>query len=374
MRRSSWLVLSLCSAIGCQQANESQEQVTTRSTSEALSYDAIRASLNGPPHPFWTATDDAILGPIWKGDDDHGSLYTPLWRGANAALEDYVYAPPDGDCRNVKGTVRVDWDREQDTVHFMIKMRGMPNNPTIDRTPNVNYWPNPFHNPPEDFLVTGYRLWSVFSTINTANTTFYYDAQTLHLLGSEHDFPGGAPANSFPVGFPVFPLISSGIMQPDANGNIIHEYTISYAHVTQEGGTTGHAIVSFIPLDLCQGNPADPTAGQLRPYVSPWFAPGTGPSWPQVLHSGLFFDGTIEDISIPYPNNDPPYVYSGVAFMSNVPALQGGVPNGHHFQIGAAIRNVQPVTQPIDGGNGLGCQPFVSFPRVSGPNLCAPNP
>ncbi len=374
MHYRSLFVLPLLLLLGCEQASESQREETTAAAEQALSYNAIRASMNGPPKPFWTAADEAILGPIWKGNDDHGSLYTALWRGSNAALEDYVYAPPNGDCRGMKGSVRVDWDKNQNAVHFMIKMRGMPQNPTIDRTPGVDFWPNPFHTAPEDFTVTGYRLWSVFSTINTANTKFYYDAQTLLLLGSEHDFPGGAPAGSIEVGFPVFPLISSGMMQPDANGLIIHQYTIPYDHVTQEGGTTGHAIVAFIPHDLCQGNAADPIAGQLRPYVSPWFPTGTGPSWPDVLHSGLFFDGTIEDITTPYPNNDPPYVYSGVAFMSNVPALQGGVPNGYHFQIGSAIRNVQPVILPIDGGNGLGCQPFVSFPRVSGPNLCSPTP
>lgn len=93
-----------------------------------------------------------------------------------------------------------------------------------------------------------------------------------------------------------------------------------------------------------------------------------------MLRGGLQLDVTIEDTTVPYPNNDPPYGWSGVTLMSNTPAMQGGVPDGQSFQLVASIRNVAPAILPIDGGNGLGCKPFLYQPRVSGPNSCAANP
>jgi hypothetical protein len=344
------------------------------STKQAASYSAIEASLNSPPKPFWTSTDDAILSPVWAGNDDHGSVYTPLWRGANAGIEDFVYAPPNGDCRNIKGTLRVDWDKSANTVHFTLKGRGIPVAPVVYRTEGVNFWFNPFHPRVKDLVQTGYRVWSIFGTINTGLTSFYYDATTKLLLGSEYNFPSGPPPNSITVGLPVLPLVSSSIVYPDTQGNLFHQYTIPYDHLTQEGGHVGAAIATYLPHDLCQSNPFDVTAGQLRGYVYGWLPAGTGPSWDQVLHAGLIFDTTIEDTTTLYPNNDPPYVFSGVSLISNMPAVQGGTPSGYHFHLDTAFRNVSPFIGPIEGGNGLGCQPFVATPHVTGPNYCAQNP
>jgi hypothetical protein len=60
--------------------------------------------------------------------------------------------------------------------------------------------------------------------------------------------------------------------------------------------------------------------------------------------------------------------------MSNMPAVHGGTPNGYHFHLDTAFRNVAPNVHPIEGGNGLGCQPFLATPHVTGPNYCASNP
>jgi len=373
MRTSICLLTCIFTLMGCSGDPDSADEPVGAAAQE-VSHKAIKASLRAPPKPFWTHIDDAILSPVWDGDNDQGALYAPLWRGANAGIEDLVYAPPDGDCRGIKGSIRVDWDKDANTVHFLLKGRGIPVAPVVERTEGVNFWFNPFHLRVKDLLVTGYRIWSLFGTINAQLTTFYYDVNTNLLLGSELDFPGGPPPNSISIGLPTLPLISSSIINPDAAGNLVHEWTIPYDHLTQEGGHVGAAVASYVPHDLCQSNPFDPTAGQLRGYVSPWLPAGTGPSWGDVLRSGLIFDMTIEDIATPYPNNDPPYVFSGVSLISNMPAVQGGIPSGYHFHLPAAFRNVAPAIHPIEGGNGLGCQSFVSTPHVTGPNYCAPNP
>ncbi|MRG92753.1 hypothetical protein [Polyangium spumosum] len=370
MRTRIGLLTCALALLACSGASEPTEE-TVGSAEQSLSYNAIRASLNAPPKPFWTNTDEAILSPVWVGDNDRGSVYAPLWRGANANIEDLIIAPPGGDCRNVKGTVRVDWDKAANTVRITLKGRNIPRAPVVERTEGVDYFHNPFHLRQKDLLVTGYRLWTIFGTINTALTSFYYDADTNLLLGSEYDFPGGPPPNSITVGFPIFPLVSSIVVNPDAQGRLYHQYTIPYDHVTQEGGQTGAAIVTNLPHDLCQSNPADPTAGQLRPYVYGWLPPNTGPSFADILRAGVIFDMSIEDAATPYPNNDPPYVFSGASLISNFAGMQGGTPNGYHLHLNRVVRNVAPVIHPIPGGNGLGCQPFLATPHVTGPNFCA---
>ncbi len=360
------LLLCAIPLFGCQ--SENSEAIG--STKEPLSINLIQAALKAPPNPNWTAADEQIIGPVWKGDTDKGALYIPLYRGATAAIEDYVYAPPDHTCGTYRGTVRIDWDKDKNTVHYLIKYRNVPKSPVIHRTEGVDWWPNPFHDAPKDLETTGFRLWSVFATINTALTHFYYDGTTLKLLGSEHDFPGGPPAGSITVDFPVFPLVSSSLMFPDEDGNLVHEYTTAYDHVTVEGGAYGHALVTDIPLDLCLGNPVEPPKGQLRPYVSPWFPPNEAPSWAEVLRSGLFLDGTIDDATVPFPDNNVPYVYSGITLMSNVPGVQGGVPNGWAFSNDSAFLNVSPIIRPVPGGNGPGCMPYVSEPHVDAPRYC----
>jgi len=374
MRSSNVLLACVLTIVGCNtEVDAESTEGAVGVASQAVSYNAITASLNAPPKPFWTPIDDAILSPVWSGNDDHGSVYTPLWRGANAGIEDWIAVPDDHDCRGIKGTVRVDWDKAANTVHFTLKGKNLPVAPNVYRTEGVNFWYNPFHIRPKDVLDSGYRFWSIFGTINGALTHFYYDADTLLLIGSEHDFPGGAPPNSITLDLPTLPLVSSSIVFANPDGSLYHEWTISYDHLTQEGGKVGAAVATYLPHDLCQSNGVDVTAGQLRGYAYGWLPAGTGPSWADVLHSGVIFDTTLENgaDAVAYPDNDPPFVFSGISLISNMPAVQGGTPNGYHFHLDTVFRNVAPTSFAIEGGNGLGCQPFLATPHVSGPNYCA---
>src|SRR5262249_48738030 len=90
--------------LGCQ-GQRAQEERPGHQVSGALSQAEIVAFLKAPPTSRWTRADDDIIAPIWLGDNAKGSMYAPLWRAAAPAIEDFVPAPPDGDCRKLKGTI-----------------------------------------------------------------------------------------------------------------------------------------------------------------------------------------------------------------------------------------------------------------------------
>jgi hypothetical protein len=327
-------------------------------------------AIDAPPDPKWTAADDAIIAPIWKGDDFHGSLYAPLFRGAIPGLEDYIYSHPSGDCSGLKGTLRIDWDSAANTVHYLVKGKGFPLHPVVHRTEGVDYFPDQFHNAPKDIDVGAYRLWTVQASVTT-KVNFYFDPATLNVLGSSFDFPSGPPP-AIPVQFPAFRSTGSQIFSPDANGFISHEYTVAYDHLTTEGGMFSASYVTFTPLSLCFAAPLQPEISQLRPFASPWQPPSDGLSWHQMLQTGVAFDIQVDDASNPYTElgGNLPYIYSGISVAGNVATMRGGVPNGWAMSILGAIRNVGPPLYPIPGGNGPGCTSYLAEPHVSAPNYC----
>jgi hypothetical protein len=310
---------------------------------------------------------------VWSGDDDKGSLYTPLWRGNSPAIEDYVAAPPNGDCRQLKCTVRMDWDRAANDVSYLIKCRGLQPNPSVHRTEGVDYFPNAFHPSPKDIVHGAYRLWSLFGRVNKVKVPvfFHYNPQTLKLVGSDLDFPGGPPPGLIPIDFPTAVITPSKTFQPNAAGFASHAWHTAYDHVTVEGGAYSYVTVGFPPHDLCQAKPLQPAVSGLRPYASHWLPPSEGPSFQEVLHGGLTFDMTIDETDDVDPNTGvAPYGYSGVAYISNSPFVPGGIPNGFSFQLLAAFTNSPPMHRPVPGGNGLNCQPFVYDPHVNAPRYC----
>jgi hypothetical protein len=366
-----WLVMALV-ASGCQRHDASGD---TGSATEYLSPTggvAIQSNgnvLRPPPAARWTEVDDALVGPVWTGDYAEGSVYAPLWRGASSGIEDFVFAPPGGDCSGLKGTVRIDWSQAQNRVHYLLKLRGLPLHPSVHRVEGVTWFPDPFHQAPKDIEDGEYRFWTIFT--NTRIAALYYDAQTLDLLGSQFEFPSGPPPGSIPITLPVAGLFATVRMRPDNDGFIIHEYDIRYDRVTVEGGTFSVAYDAFPPLNLCQGFPPLPTLGQQRPWVSHWQPADAAPTWADVLRSGLAFDTTIDEQQV-YPGFGDyfPYIHSGVTFIGNAVVVQGGVANGWRLSIPSLIQQVAPVIRPIEGGNGVGCTSYVNDPHVDAPFFC----
>jgi hypothetical protein len=359
-------------ATACQSGGEPAQGEPVQRTAQASSLEPVGASPMPPADPRWTQADEQILAPVWAGNDDQGSVYLPLWRGAAAAIEDYVFAPPDGDCRPLKGTVRVDWDSTANTVHFLVKLRGVPVHPAVHRTSGVDFFPNAFFRPPIDIDNGQYRFWTILSSV--ANfALFYYRLSDFQLVGSQYDFPGGQPAGTLAVASPVFAIAPSHLMQPDEDGFVVHEWTVAYDHFTVEGGLFSFSYFTFVPQDLCQGSQYQLAISQLRPYATPWLPPSQAFSWRAMLHLGLTFDTTVDDASQTYPQTDgfPPYVESGVAFLGNAAAVQGGIPRGWRISIPSLITQVAPPIRQVPNGDGLGCQAYIVDPHLTGPNFCA---
>lgn len=347
--------------------------------------------LSGPGKQEWTTADCKLLAPIWTGDDDKGQLFSPLWRGTGGGIDDWV--PPFPGCSGMKGTVRIDWDRAQNTVHYRIKLNGMPVSPTITRIdggdteifdpqdpnryipyPQANYWYNPFHRAPKDFPIrpsdgTAYRLWTVFTTFNTASAPFYYDATTFQLKGSVSEFPGGPPPGTFPVSFGNAAIYSSLLFYPNSRGFASRDYTVPYNRVTSEGGHWSYSATTFVPINICRSAPYQPVLGQLRPYSPPLKPASEGQPFDFILRQGIGFDLTLEegrpDVAPGGDDADQDYIYSGIAVLQNNPAIGGGVPWGWHASLPNAIQNVQPAIEP-----GTRCGGFVSNPRPTAPLFC----
>src|SRR5438045_615163 len=106
----SWFV------VGCHAAGDGTPE-TAASTELAL---------NGTLDHLWTPSDDRLKAPVWLGDDDRGALISTMYRGASDGIEDYIFAPADGDCENARGVFRIDWDSKKNTVHYQLKYKKIP--------------------------------------------------------------------------------------------------------------------------------------------------------------------------------------------------------------------------------------------------------
>src|SRR5215470_17855424 len=74
------------------------------------------------PTATWSTADEILQAPVWRGDDNKGIVYTPLFRGAFPGLEEYVYTPRSGDCTQAAhATIRMEWDQAANTVTTVIK-------------------------------------------------------------------------------------------------------------------------------------------------------------------------------------------------------------------------------------------------------------
>jgi len=349
---------------------------------------AVNAYLTGPPGSLWTDADCRLMSPVWTGDDNKGQLFTPLWRGVGTAFEDYVVPTPAS--TDIKGTIRLDWDKAANTVHYTIKLHHAPASPTVSRVdggdpeisdpgnprhfippPQANWWYNAFHQNPKDLPImksdgTGYRVWTIYATFNSVPIANYYDPNTLMLLGNSYGFPSGPPPGAITVSIGENVLAASLLMYPDAAGFASRQYTVPYNQVTTEGGYHGYASGLFVPQNLCRSNPYQPALGQLRPIVSHWQPASAGKSWDTYLDNGLFFDTTIEegrpDLAPGQDDQDDVYVYSATAILDNIASAQGGVPWGYHFQLATAIQNVQPALVPVSRAGGFDPEPAVTAP------------
>lgn len=333
----------------------------------------LKAELAKAPVDTWTKADELVLAPVYIGDDNKGSMLVPQWRGSGAAIEEYVYAPPDHDCRKLKGTVRVDWDSSKNEVRVIAKYVGLTPHPSVQRTEGVDYFKNPFHDFPKDFNDGAYRLWIILES-TTRLAKVYYDPQTLVALGDEFMFPNGPPNNGavITIQVPAFALTGSNAFDPDKNGYGFVDYTIPYNDLQVQNHAFSVAYNLYVPQNLCLGTPAAPARGQLRPMVGPWLPTGQGITWKQALVASVGFDLQIERRGDDTQKGNLPYIHGGVAYIGNGPGVQGGIPRGYAAAIPAQIQNVSPVIFPVPGSSSLGCKPYLNDPHINAHNFCGP--
>lgn len=365
----------LLGVLGCAVGCKSQSGGTgDRSASEQLA--TINEALDLDADPKWNLADELLIAPIWRGNNDEGQMYSPLWRGALPGIEEYVYTPPSGDCRGIKATVRIDWSKSKNTVKFTIKGKNFVPHPSVHRTEGVNYWPNEFHPAPKDFDNGAYRLWIIQGTVTNKENLWYappgdYGAECQFgppcgpLRATQYTSTTQPPDAPVQLVAPTFEITGSQQFQPDANGFFSHQFTNHYGQFTNEGGMFAGDFVTFAPEDLCQAHPGPVfPKSQFRPVASPWIAADQAPGWDAFLAANLSFDLHAEETADPNVlGGNLPYVYSGISVVGNMPVLRGGVPNGAHAVLTGAITNVQPPIDLVPGGNGLGCTAYMNEAR-----------
>jgi hypothetical protein len=299
-------------------------------------------------------------GAVGKGTLEKGSIDLQLYRGAVVPFEITVIATPN-EC-NSHLDLNISWDESKNEVR--LRMRGknaLEQYPSIDRTLGENYLPNPHFPEPEDFDDGRYQLWIVGAAGPVM--PFYYDIETLDLLGGAPDFET-PPVPAIPVPFPTLYMFSTPTFQPKKNGDVKVDWTFPYdsPHRGDRPEYSYH-VVTFPPPNLCGANPFRLDLSTLRPWISDPLPREDARPWSDYLRGGLLFDVTVE----PSEYYVEPPITTLVATYSGGTAVGGGVPRDWQLDIDAAFAGLAP---PIRRWEGAGkCEDtFQGF--HFGPNFC----
>lgn len=285
-----------------------------------------------------------------KGDYDKGKMNIELRRGAAVPIELSVIDTPSP---NGAVDLKLEWDEQENEVK--VKLSGkhvLERFPDVNRTAGVNFLPNAWFPEPEDIVDGRYQLW-----IATTGRmlTFYYDPQTLDLMGSDLDFE--TPPNAIPVPFPSLRLVGSPFFQPKANGDLDFTWTFSYDQVTRgDLPNLSEYYLTFPPPNLCGANPYRVDLSALRPYGSKPLPAQDAPSFSEFLRGGLLFDITVE----PSQYFTDRAIQTGIGSYSQTTLVAGTVPRGWTMDIDAAFGNNAPPIRPWAGAGstGLWSPPF----------------
>lgn len=283
--------------------------------------------------------------PYGKGNLDRGKIEMTLVRGAAIPYELTVIDTPN----NCQGSVdlTMQWDKEDNWVR--IKMRSdagaLEPFPDIDRTEGVDFFPNQFFPEPVDYEDGRYQLWLISAA--GPLMSFYYDLETLDLLGSQLDF-GENPPPSIPVPFPTLYMFATPMFQPQANGKVKLDWEFPYdGAIRGDRPEFAHHIVTFPPPNLCGANPFRLDLSHLRPYLSDPFPAAEARPWSDYLRGGLLFDITVEPSEY---FTEPPRT-SLAATYSGGTAVGGTIPNGWQLDIDAAFAGLAPPIKQFAGAN-----------------------
>ncbi|MEZ4447266.1 MAG: hypothetical protein R3B72_49760 [Polyangiaceae bacterium] len=283
-----------------------------------------------------------------------------LYRGALLPSEFTIFDTPN--CNGgVRATLR--WNEEENWVRLRLKGKNVLHpHPSLNRTPGVDYFPNPFFPEPEDIQDGRYQLWIIGQS---RLTTFYYDAQTLDLLGSEYDIPGPPPPGTIPIPIPAANLVSTDFFVPDENGDL--DFTQEWQYDTMLRGDRNdraHVVSTFLPHSLCVAHPFRVDLSTTRPYATQALPASEALSFRDYLNGGLMIDLTLE------PSQyflDPP-IATNIGVYSAMPSVGGQIPPGWSLDFDTVFGNVAPPIRPFPGQSA--CAPYFEPQHIGTFNQC----
>ena len=305
---------------------------------------------------------DSPLDAFSSGNFHKGVIAIPLFRGAAPQPEVTIPALPNNCERHVDMTVR--WNEEEDWVKVNLRGKGVLEQfPTITRTEGVNFFPNQFWPEIKDIVHGRYQFWFISAA---EELTFYYDATTLDLLGSELDFPS-QPPNTIAIPIPSAKIVGSEFIQPDANGDLDVELTFPYSGVVRgDRPDLAHHMVGFPFPNLCQGNQYRFDLSTARGYISKPLPASHARPFSDYLRNGLIYSITVEP---PTPYVDPPLDTQFVTY-GNATTFGGFIPDGYTWDIDAVFMNLAPPIKPRPGAGA--CQEYYTGFHTKNMNFCGP--
>ena len=297
------------------------------------------------------------------GNTEQGVMSFTLRRGALVPPEFMVYTTPDcdGELR-----VQINWNEDRNKVRLRVWGRNAVHpHPNLDRTPGVDYFPNPFFPEPEDITDGRYQLWII---MQGTPATFYYSGQTLDLLGSDFDFPT-PPPQSIPIRIPTAYLVPTDFIEPNEHGDIdfVQEWDFDEM-VRGDLPEYGHLASTFVPPSLCVANPFRVDLSTLRPYASDPVPADQALTWADFLEGGLMLDFTLE----PATYHRYPPLATNVGVLSALPMMGGEIPPGWSTNFKDILGNTAPPIRPFPGRDS--CEPYFEPQQIGPTNNCSGPP
>lgn len=211
-----------------------------------------------------------------------GKLHIPFIRGVGPVPGDMVV---DFASQIKNAYADVKWNKENNTVKIKFHMENLPYRPTVVRQPGTNPKNRFTPNYPEVVENGQYSFWLIPATLFRSGV-FYYDRQTLELLGSDKTL-ATPPADALILNIPIIPIIQSPLVEPDKNGVLDFTWRLSYDRILDAVGNGGSEN-AFGPLNLAN-------AGEMSLITTRPIPPGEAMSFDHFLNGiGFLFDTTVE--------------------------------------------------------------------------------
>jgi hypothetical protein len=177
---------------------------------------------------------------------NEGSFEVPLRLGAAAPTEVAIEEPIQ--CRSdAWARARITYSKSRNEVVLEATYDGLPYRMSYTRAVDIS---TPYNQFPVSVTQGKWQIWFVGRMLNF-DTTYYYDASTLQLIGSEHDLPGGPPANSIAVPIATMHMTSTPLFEGTPEGKASVRFVFRYDQMLDDR-SSGGVYFSYVPYNLCK--------------------------------------------------------------------------------------------------------------------------